>query len=331
MNLFAIKRKRFNSVLIIKIGGIGDIVMTLPMLSYIQATTHITWVVGKNSAPVLTMIPQIQTIIVVNEQQLLYGSAFQKIKNTLSIWKQLYFKGFDRILVLHTDKRYHLLHALSFGKKVSSFAGTPYKMVPFRYHAYEYIRLFTKETLQSKSLIWPKINIPICSVNNSYDVILAPGGNPAVEPGKELRQWPAHYYRELADLLKKMKKKVAIIGGPSDRWLYNYFDEKMADLFIDNFSIPEVVSFFKQSKILVTHDSGPMHLGILSNIHVIALFGPTIPNEKLPEGVTMFWGGEKLACRPCYNGKRYASCNNPLCMKEIKPIAVLQTIQKILI
>ena len=57
---------------------------------------------------------------------------------------------------------------------------------------------------------------------------------------------------------------------------------------------------------------------------LIALFGPTNPNELLwiDESVTVLWGGEQLACRPCYDGREFARCANNVCLSSVSPAVV---------
>lgn len=68
-----------------------------------------------------------------------------------------------------------------------------------------------------------------------------------------------------------------------------------------------------------------MHLAIASGAKVLALFGPTIPSEKVPvdEKVRVLWGGEHLDCRPCYDGRNYADCDDNQCLKSITVERVL--------
>jgi heptosyltransferase-2 len=80
--------------------------------------------------------------------------------------------------------------------------------------------------------------------------------------------------------------------------------------------------------LLVTHDTGTLHLAKLSGIKIIALFGPVNPKERIGinENIEIIWGGTELPCSPCYNGKEFAKCANNVCMKNISVQSVLDKI-----
>jgi heptosyltransferase II len=52
-----------------------------------------------------------------------------------------------------------------------------------------------------------------------------------------------------------------------------------------------------------------------------------LPNR---EKLRVLWGGEDLACRPCYDGREFAACADNRCMKGISPAQVLAAAEEIL-
>ncbi len=326
-SLFSIKTNQ-RKVLIIKLGGIGDIIMALPLLSSLDREDKVIWVCDHAAVSLLRCVPQIDQIISLDHGKILRGSFLQKVTEVIYLWWKLMFHSLDKIILAHADARYQRLTWLKRAKYFLSLSA-PFKIVPYRYMAYEYLRLAKGELSKEDRWIFPKMAFPSCKVNEKYDVILAPGGNPSIEPGKNLRAWPIENYSQLAKSLLLEGKKIAIVGSPLDQHLEKYFPSEVAS-YIGMFDLGQLVDFYRNSKVLVTHDSGPMHLGILAGISVIALFGPTVPMEKVPPYVSVIWGGENLPCRPCYDGKNYAPCKNPSCMKQITPERVYMEIRKII-
>jgi heptosyltransferase-2 len=94
----------------------------------------------------------------------------------------------------------------------------------------------------------------------------------------------------------------------------------------------DLLGIYARADLVITNDSGPLHLAELAGARVIALFGPTNPSEKvLRDGrTTALWGGERLPCRPCYDGKSYAACKDNVCMKAIPVDEVYQAALSIL-
>ncbi|MCI5051706.1 MAG: glycosyltransferase family 9 protein [Simkaniaceae bacterium] len=286
-------------ILIVKVGAIGDVVMALPTLEAARRKwpeAEITWMCGKRVAP-LVRATDIDRVVEVDEYELLR-------KSPLEVIRAIYKAGcaeYDLVLRLHHDWRYG---ALTVGR------GARWKPVPGRYHAYEYLRM-----IGAQELVWPELELP--NVELEADFVLAPGGDVRTEPGKALRMWPIEKYVEL----DKRLQNCLILGGPKDTWLYDYFE----NVYLSE-DLPESVALMKQAKAVVAHDSGPLHLGVLSGANVIGLFGPTMPHEKVPPGVKTLWGGENLSCRPCYDGKHYDNCLKATCMEEITVDQVIEAI-----
>jgi heptosyltransferase-2 len=65
---------------------------------------------------------------------------------------------------------------------------------------------------------------------------------------------------------------------------------------------------------------------------VLAIFGPTTMGNFLPRraGVKGIWGGERLPCRPCYDGRDFAACPRNACMEETTVPRVMAELQALL-
>ncbi|MGH7838029.1 MAG: glycosyltransferase family 9 protein, partial [Candidatus Binataceae bacterium] len=96
-------------------------------------------------------------------------------------------------------------------------------------------------------------------------------------------------------------------------------------------SLLDLLAIYGVSDGVITHDSGPLHLAILARAPTVALFGPTLPNHFVPKGmpVTVLWGGDDLACRPCFDGKAYAPCRDNRCIKQISVAQVVAALEKL--
>ena len=89
-------------------------------------------------------------------------------------------------------------------------------------------------------------------------------------------------------------------------------------------SINDLKNVIGNSQLIVTSDTGPMHLAVALGKKVVALFGPSDPRRTGP------FKGEVLQkefdCLPCNKRK----CSNPICMKAISLEDVIISIDKIL-
>jgi heptosyltransferase-2 len=109
-----------------------------------------------------------------------------------------------------------------------------------------------------------------------------------------------------------------LTGSSSDEWVSKAFQNSGAIDLIGKTSVMDLVALYGQCRLLISHDSGPLHLAALTGTPVLALFGPTNPFEKVSGAENqVLWGGETLACRPCYDGRNYADCQDNQCLKSI--------------
>lgn len=106
----------------------------------------------------------------------------------------------------------------------------------------------------------------------------------------------------------------------------------MTDL-VGHTDLVDLMTVYRSSALIITHDSGPLHMAQLVGTPMIALFGPTLPNEKINPSKTtivMWSGGGRLPCCPCYDGKGYANCSNNVCMQMITVNQVMEAARLLL-
>ena len=101
---------------------------------------------------------------------------------------------------------------------------------------------------------------------------------------------------------------------------------------IGTLTLPQTLALLDSGTLLVTHDTGPLHLAGITSAAIVALFGPTDPRGRLPQrpGTIALWGGESLPCRPCYDGHTFAACPRNDCIRQLTPDLVLIEILQML-
>lgn len=148
-----------------------------------------------------------------------------------------------------------------------------------------------------------------------------------------IRKWPVEYCLTLIQkILKKDDTFVVLVGvGSSDRSYGFHKYERCIDL-IGKTTAKDLIDLFNISQLLITHDSGMLHIASLTDIHIIALFGPETPllYEPLTENKKVFY--KNFSCSPClsaYNHRR-SMCNDNRCMQAIGIEEVYLVIKKYL-
>ncbi|MEI8011297.1 MAG: lipopolysaccharide heptosyltransferase II [Candidatus Omnitrophota bacterium] len=159
---------------------------------------------------------------------------------------------------------------------------------------------------------------------NERIVVLHTGGN------WELKQWPASRFAALtARLTTELQFTVVLSGGASDLERVNAIAvaSGVAPLVLaGRTGLKELAALFKRAVMVVSADSGPLHLASAVGTNVIGLFGPTVPEITGPCGQ----GRIRVLARdtgcnraPCY----YLECPDNRCMKTLTVDDVLQTFQ----
>jgi heptosyltransferase-2 len=332
------KVRMIQSILIVKIGAIGDVVMSLPMLSLLREKhpdAFITWVCGETVTPLIEATSLVNRIISVNEKKLFQSGLRIRLLTLLKLWRELFFQSFDLVITAHSDARYRIISFFCRKKQHRFFdrKGKRPFPVPGRYHLNEYVRLANpNEGPNSPVPSFPKLRVMQPSHRTIPSVILAPGGAKNALADDALRRWPISHYVELAKRLSSHQINLIITGSETDKWIEPYFSEIPYRNLLGKLSLIDFISLLRESDLLITHDSGPLHLSKLANCQTIALFGPTNPFEKVGqnENIHVFWGGKDLPCRPCYDGKKYAQCAQNLCLQKIHPEEVAKKALEIL-
>lgn len=306
--------------------------MALSMLEAIDRQwpgAHVTWVCGETAAPLVRAAERVNEVVALNDRKLLRGGVFGALSTLCRIWLKLLGKSFDLILTGHSDPRYRLLSLTALGKERRGFGMGGWGPIPGRFHGDEYVRLVTgvdgPEALRAKI---PQFRLPLLSGiedllprNGKPLIALAPGGAKNILRDDALRRWPLENYALLARFLTENGNAVLITGGTGDEWVREAFEKTGVVDLIGKTGLTDLVALYGKCQLLVTHDSGPLHLGVLAGTRVLALFGPTHPDEKVRKDAktTVLWGGEALACRPCYDGREFAKCGNNMCLGGITP------------
>ena len=153
----------------------------------------------------------------------------------------------------------------------------------------------------------------------------------ALQPGArwENKRWPVEYFTEVMARLSDSDPSLrfVVLGSSADaplgRVLYEAQPAKCLDL-TGTTSLPEMVEWIRASHLLITNDTGPMHVAAALRKPIVALFGPTEPRRTGPYGALhQVLQQQSLPCVPCMN----STCHHekPIeCLRGITPARVAQ-------
>ena len=155
---------------------------------------------------------------------------------------------------------------------------------------------------------------------------LAPGAAHAT------KRWPTRHWRALAEQLRTLGYGLVALGGVDDRQLAKELGPPPA---IHNaageFTLQETGACLARAAVLVSGDTGVMHMATGVGTRVVALFGPTVelfgfyPYASRAEVLE-----RELSCRPCSAmGSERCPLGHHRCLEEIFPDQVAAAVQRL--
>ncbi len=339
------------SILIVKLSAIGDVIQTLPMLEALKRQfprAHIDWVVEEDASTLLLSHPMINRVIISRRK-----SWLQKVLKPGESWKTLQEMGrfvrelrnqhYDWIIDNHGIFKSGLLVLLSRGRRKIGFQASTgiadegsyfftherYKPLSIERHALErYLNLVSQMGVQVEQtdLRFP---VPVDSLKQAEALLRQKGfgSRPLVvlHPVAkwETKQWPAENFARLISALAQ-ENIVAITGSPQDEGpvreiLHQMGGESVKVLnLVGKTSLMELAGIFSVSDLVLSPDTGPMHLAAAVKAPLIALFGPTAPWRTGPYGNNPRIIRKGLPCSPCFKKKcRTMECMNSISVEEV--------------
>jgi lipopolysaccharide heptosyltransferase II len=340
-------------ILIIRLSSLGDVLLATPLIRQLRQKypqVQLDFLVRDEYAELLRHHPGLSGLIEFDIQQ--GFTSLQKMR------KKIRQTRYDVILDIHNNLRSRYLcfglPYLSFFKtRVYRIRKNPFirfLLVKFKINLYRrlygrIIPVWEKYLLTARSLgiitdngrlelyltegnIIAAQNFRIALAGNNWEIVIAPGAR------HFSKRWPEEYFVELIkQLFAKTGLRMVLAGGAEDlpviEKILQQLPEGMAASSAGKLSLLETAALIKQSKLMISNDSGLMHLGAALDVPLIAIFGSTVeelgffPNS--PKVIVVENRG--LYCRPCSHIGR-SSCPEKhfRCMREITPGNIISTI-----
>ena len=344
------------NILIVKLSAIGDVIHTLPALNAIRKAypeARITWLVEEAAHDLIKDHPALDRVLVSKRKRWL-----RKIRSTLFLTSMKEVYGFikelrdtyyDMILDFQSLLKSGILIALAKGKRKIGFGKGLEHM--------EYSYLFLNERIPAVSMehhaltrglmMLNALGIPTSEVEyklpvsdhdrQQVDDLLQQHGlknherlvviNPVAK--WESKLWSNHKFAQLADrIIAQYDAGIVFTGSFEDRPTIHRIKEGMSAPAVNlagETTLNMLAALYAKADMVVSTDTGPMHLAVAVRTPVVALFGPTAPWRTGPYG-----SGNQVvtvghACAPCF--KRH--CPTGDCMALISVDQVFDAVSKI--
>ncbi|MGE5308073.1 MAG: glycosyltransferase family 9 protein [Deltaproteobacteria bacterium] len=150
-----------------------------------------------------------------------------------------------------------------------------------------------------------------------------------VSPGARspLKRWPKEKFSELvAFLSREIRLPVVLIGDADDRPLAEYISSEhpaVVDL-AGRTTLPQLACLMTRARVVITNDSGNLHLASYLGVPTVAVFGPTDERRYGPWSSSNAVVKSPVGCRPCMKAR--CSRAHQECMERIEPFEVAQAV-----
>ena len=329
------------NILIVRLGALGDIVHAIPAAAALRRAhpdARIDWVVDARHAELLDLVPVINRRIVVSTSGA--GAALAGVR-------ELRKGAYDVALDLQGLLKSAVLARLSGAKRVIGFPSTLLRertASPFYTEtsgeAAPHVIQKNLSVLSALGVRVPDVEFPIEDRRqavvaearsrmgigpNERFVLLNPG---AAWPNK---QWPPVYFAEAARALRtRHGLRSLVLWGPAERDLAQGIVDASegAAAVSPETAIADLVSLSKAAALMISGDTGPMHIAAAAGTPIVGIFGPTDPARNGP------WNEDDLTV------SRYRTCEchyqrrcriNAWCLVDISPREVMDLVDRRLV
>lgn len=152
------------------------------------------------------------------------------------------------------------------------------------------------------------------------------------------RYWDNNYFKDLIVKINNIADVTFFIVGNSLKEINNgnYLKDELKNVDIRNIcgktTLLELKELLKQMNLLISVDTGVIHLAATVNLPTISFHGQTLPTRSMPVNPNSVCLCSYRDCSPCDKESWYDSvyCKYPLCMYDITPKQVFEETRKIL-
>lgn len=242
------------------------------------------------------------------------------------------FAGIKKRTGWKGESRYGLLNDLRRNKQ-------HFPLMVERYNALAYPKAQMQDNHCLPSLPWPALQIDTTNQQQALDELMLNTGRPVLSlcPGAEFgpsKRWPEQHYAEVAKQQIEQGKQVWIFGSAKDisvaeaiRHYLPSAQQAHCHILAGKTSLHQAIDLMALSKLVISNDSGLMHIAAALQRPLIGVYGSTSPQYTPPLAKKVAVVHTDIECRPCF--KRECPLGHLKCLKDLAPQQVINAITKL--
>lgn len=318
-------------VLVVRFSSIGDIILTTPVVRALKtqlSDCEVHYITKSSFRSLLSANPFIDKIITINE-------------SVSEVARELREEKYDYVIDLHHNIRSLKVKLAADGKCYSfpKLNVEKWLLVNLKYNRMPEMHIVDRyfETV-----------LPLGVVNDQkgLDFFLIEGEDPvlpeafsegyiAIVIGAKFntKKYPVQKVRSLCRMLSK---PVVLVGGPEDSNDGAFIADGLPNVFnaCGKFNFDGSARLVKNASVVVTNDTGFMHISAAFKKPVVSIWGNTVPEfgmyPYIPADMSRIVERNDLSCRPC-SKIGYSKCPKGHfdCMEKIAPSDVVKAVNEL--
>jgi heptosyltransferase I len=279
-------------ILIVRLGALGDIVHALPAAAALRSAfpdARIDWLVDATHRPLLDLVPVVDRVVVLEHPSL---------RGWVHATRQLRQSRYDVALDFQGLLKSAVLARASGARRVLGFSIWHVREKtarPFYSESVDVegghvirknLRLLRALGVHTDDVVFPLADVPSGAAD---DVLSVAGGAPIalINPGAAWpnKRWAPQRFGEVAAFLKDVRGVESfVLWGPGE--------ESLARQIVDASSgaarqapptqIADLVALCRRAALMISGDTGPIHIAAAVGTPIVSIFGPTDPHRNGP-------------------------------------------------
>jgi lipopolysaccharide heptosyltransferase II len=311
---------------------LGDAVMSVTAVRAIKTgrpDAHVTIAAPAKIAPVWKLVPEVDAILPLASNSLL--SAVRSIRdqpafdvailfpNSLRVALETWLSGVSRRVGYRGHSRNWLLNQV-----------IPERPPPRRleHQSARYLRI--AQICGAGNSHQPTSNIRMAASDERSAINYQPlqiGLSPGAEYGTAKRWLPERFAEVAAKVAAQTPVQWVLFGTPKDAEIGEQIATSLGDSCVNRIgqtTLDQLILALRDCRLLLTNDTGTMHLAWLLGVPVVAIFGSTEPGLTGPLGDRHIILRHHVECSPCFLRK----C--PIDFRCMKAVAVQEVVDAVL-
>lgn len=288
--LHDLARPQISKILVIRLDRIGDVMLSMPAIRAIRQAhpaARISVMTRPETRILMERNPDVDEVIAYDYSK---RGRHGGIIGNYRFLKEIHKQRFDIAFILHPSVRSHLVPFVTgIPYRIGFDSGLPWALTTRVHdtrssgnkHESEYtldivraMKIPTPTKLKTEFNLFADDEASSAAVSDRQTLVLHAGASDAS------KKWPVERFAEVGErAVREWGCRVAVVGGNSEKELGDFLSNKIPDCvdLTGKLKLNELAALLSRSKLLITNDSGPVHVASAVGTPTVCIFGRTRP------------------------------------------------------